>query len=86
MKKETLHKYICLAQKSVLEIWIPVTSIDREVLSFKLWQIQLLRSYRGVVEETEAFLIDPPAIERCRAICPQVSSFPSAGVELSIQL
>ena len=35
MRKETLHKYISLAQKSDLEIWIPVTSIDREVSSFK---------------------------------------------------
>ena len=34
--------------------------------SFKLRQIQLSRSYRGAVEETEAFSIDPPAIERCR--------------------
>ena len=32
-----------------------------EVSSFKLRQIQLSRSYRGVVEETGAFLIDPPS-------------------------
>ena len=61
MRKETLHKYISLAQKLDLEILIPVTSIDQEVLSFKLWQIQLLRSYRGVVEETGAFSINPPS-------------------------
>ena len=35
VRKETLHKYISLAQKSDLEIWIPVISIDWEVLSFK---------------------------------------------------
>ena len=35
MRKETLHKYISLAQKLDLEILIPVTSIDQEVLSFK---------------------------------------------------
>ena len=69
MRKETLHKYISLAQKSDLEIWIPVTSIDREVS----------KSYRGAVKETWAFSIDPPAIE-------QVSSYLSAGVELSVQL
>ena len=37
-----------------------------EVSNFKLRQIQLSRSYRGVVEETGAFSIDPTAIERCR--------------------
>ena len=64
-----------------------------EVSSFKPRQIQLSRSYRGAVEETGAFSIDPPAIERCRAIFPQVSrgveqllSYLSAGVELSVQL
>ncbi|XP_030941599.1 fructose-1,6-bisphosphatase, cytosolic-like [Quercus lobata] len=36
-----------------------------EVSSFKPRQIQLSRSYRGAVEETEAFLIDPPTIEWC---------------------
>ena len=35
MRKETLHKYISQAQESDLEIWIPVTSINREVSSFK---------------------------------------------------
>ena len=65
MRKETLHKYKNLGRKSDLEIWIPVTSIDWEMSSFKLRQIQLLRSYRGVVEETRAFSIDPPTIERC---------------------
>ena len=35
MRKETLHKYISLAQKSDLEIWIPVTSIDWKVSRFK---------------------------------------------------
>ena len=69
VRKETLHKYISLAQKSDLEIWIPVTSIDREVS----------KSYRGAVEETGAFSIDPPAIE-------QLSSYPSVGVKLSVQL
>ena len=34
--------------------------------SFKLRQIQLLRSYRGAIEETGAFSIDPPAVERCQ--------------------
>ena len=65
MRKETLHKYKNLGWKSDLEIWIPVTSIDREVSSFKFWQIQLSRSYWGAIEETGAFSIDPPAIERC---------------------
>ena len=31
VRKETLYKYISLGQKSDLETWIPVTSIDREV-------------------------------------------------------
>ena len=66
VRKETLHKYKSLGRKSDLEIWIPVTSIDGEVSSFKLRQIQLSRSYQGAVEETGAFSIDPPAIERCR--------------------
>ena len=69
MKKETLHKYKNLGRKSDLEIWIPVTSIDREVLRrcrALLRQIQLSRSYRGAVEETGAFSIDPPVIERYR--------------------
>ena len=35
MRKETLYKYISLAQKSDLEIWIPITSIDQEVSRFK---------------------------------------------------
>ena len=83
-----------------------------EVSSFKLRQIQLSRSYRGAVEETEAFSIDLLAIERCRdcdnnqlkssinilvvkrcrvavelfarrcrAICPQVSSYLSSFSE-----
>ena len=82
--------------------------------SFKLRQIQLSRSYRGAVEETEAFSIDLLAIERCRdcdnnqlkssinilvvkrcrvavelfarrcrAICPQVSSYLSSSNEHS---
>ena len=34
--------------------------------SFKLRQIQLSRSYRGAVEETRAFSIDPLAVEKCR--------------------
>ena len=66
MKKETLYKYKNLGRKSDLELWIPVTSIDREMLSFKLRQIQLLRSYQGAVEETRDFSIDPLAIERCQ--------------------
>ena len=45
-----------------------------QVLSFKLRQIQLSRSYRGAVEEIGAFSIDPPAIE-------QLSSYLSIGVE-----
>ena len=64
-----------------------------EVARFKPRQIQLSRSYQGAVEETGAFLIDPPAIERCRAIYLQVSrgveqlsSYLSAGVKLSVQL
>ena len=78
MKEETLHKYISLGRKSNMEIWIPVTSIDREVSSFKPRQIQISRSYRGAVEETGAFSIDPPTIERCRAICPALmNSFSS---------
>ena len=64
-RKEVLHKYISLGRKSDLEIWIPITSIDQEVSSFKLRQIQLLRSYQGAVKETRALSIDPPAIERC---------------------
>ena len=71
MRKETLNKYISMGWKS--KIWIPVTSTDssyragvEQVLRFKLQQIQLSRSYRGVVEETGAFSIDPTAIERCR--------------------
>ena len=32
VRKETLHKYISLGRKLDLETWIPVTSIDREVL------------------------------------------------------
>ena len=39
MRKETLQKYKNLGRKSNLEIWIPVTSIDQEVSSFKLRQI-----------------------------------------------
>ena len=66
MRKETIHKYKSLAQKSDLKILISVTSIDREVWSFKLRQIQLSRSYRGAVKETGAFSIDLTAIERCR--------------------
>ena len=88
VRKETLHKYTSLGRNSDLEIWIPITSIDREVSSFKPWQIQLLRSYRGAVEETGAFSIDPPAIERCQAIClqlsrgvKQLSNYLSAAVE-----
>ena len=50
----------------------------KEVSSFKPRQIQLSRSYRGAVEETGAFSINPPAIERCQAICPQVSSYLSS--------
>ena len=50
----------------------------KEVSSFKPRQIQLSRNYRGAVKETGAFSIDPPAIERCRAICPQVSSYLSS--------
>ena len=89
MRKETLHKYKSLGWKSDLEIWIPVTSIDQEVsrrcralnLRFKPRQIQLSRSYRGAVEEAGAFSINPPAIERCQAICLQLSR----GVKLSIR-
>ena len=66
VRKETLHIHVSMGQKLDLEIWILVTSIDREVSSFKLWQIQLSRSYQGAVEEIGAFSIDPPAIERCR--------------------
>ena len=66
MRKEIIHKYKSLAQKSDLKILIFVTSIDWEVWSFKLRQIQLSRSYWGAVEETWVFLIDPLAIERCR--------------------
>ena len=69
MRKETLYKYISLAQKSDLEIWIPVTSIDREV-SRRCQALNRDRySYQEAIEETGAFLIDPPTIERCRAIC-----------------
>ena len=66
MRKETIHKYKSLAQKSDLKILIFVTSIDWEVSSFKLRQIQISRSYRRAIEETGAFSIDPPTIERCR--------------------
>ena len=66
IRKETLHKYKNMGRKSNLKIWIPVTSIDWEVSSFKLRQIQLSRSYRGAIEETGAFSIDPLAIEGCR--------------------
>ena len=78
MRKETLHKYIRLAQKSDLEIWIPITSIDREV-SRRCWALNLDRyNYREAVEETGAFSIDPPTIEKCRAICPTLmNSFSS---------
>ena len=66
VRKETLHKYIGLGRKSDLEIWIPVTSIDQEV-SRRCWALNFDRySYQGAIEETRAFLIDPPTIERCR--------------------
>ena len=79
MRKETLHKYISLAQKSDLEIWILVTSIDREV-SRRCRALNLNRYiYWEAIEETGAFSIDPLAIEK-------LSSYLSAGVELSIQL
>ena len=48
-----------------------------EVSSFKPRQIQLSRSYQGAIEETRAFLIDPPAIKK-------LSSYLSIGVELSV--
>ena len=31
MRKETLHKYIYMGQKSDLKIWIPVTSINTSI-------------------------------------------------------
>ena len=65
----------------------------KEVSSFKSQQILLSRSYQGAVEETGAFSIYPPGIERCQAIClqvskgvEQVSSYLSTGVKLSVQL
>ena len=69
MRKKTLHKYKSLAQKSNLKILISVTFIDSKCRALNLDKY----SYRKAVEETEAFSIDPPAIERCRAICPQLS-------------
>ena len=64
MRKETLHKYKSLAQNSDLKIMISVTLIDREVSS-KCQALNFDRySYRGSVEETKAFSIDPPAIEK----------------------
>ena len=72
VRKETLHKYNNMGQKSDLKIWILVTSIDWEV-SMRCWALNFDKySYRGDIEETEAFSIDSPAIERCWAICPQL--------------
>ena len=93
VRKETLHKYISLGRKSYLETWIPVTSIDWEVSSFKPRQIQLSRSYREAIEETWAFSIDPPSyrkvssfnLDRSRDV-EQLSSYLFAGVELSVEL
>ena len=51
MRKETLHKYISLAQKSDLKIWIPVTSKDREELR-RCWALNLDRySYQEAINE-----------------------------------
>ena len=54
-----------------------------EVSSFKPRKIQLSRSYRGAVEETGAFSIDPLAIEMCRTICPALINSFSSLVSLS---
>ena len=89
MKKETLHKYKSLGQKSDLEIWIPVISIDQEV-SRRCQALNLDKySYREAVEETWAFSIDPPSyrkvssfnLDRSRDV-EQLSSYLFAGVEL----
>ena len=51
VRKETLHKYISLGRKSDMEIWIPVTSIDREV-SRRCQALNLDRySYWEAIEE-----------------------------------
>ena len=51
VRKETLHKYISMGRKSDLKIWIPITSIDREVLK----RCRVLNfdrySYREAIEE-----------------------------------
>ena len=60
MRKENLHKYKSLTQKSNLKILIFVTSIDSRCrdLNFDRY------SYRGGVEGIEAFSIDPLAIQK----------------------
>ena len=88
MRKETLHKYKNMGRKSDLKIWIPVTSIDQEVsrrcraLNFDKY------SYREATEELsrrqELSQLIHLAIEKCRAICPQVSSYLSIGVKLFV--
>ena len=51
MRKETLHKYKSLAQKSDLKILISVTSIDQEV-SRRCRALKFDRySYREAIEE-----------------------------------
>ena len=57
-------------------------NLDRQQVSSRCRALNLDRySQREAIEETEAFSIDPPAIESCRAICLQVSSYLSSFSE-----
>ena len=53
---------------------------------FKLRQIQLSRCYRGAVEETRAFSIDPPAIKLSICSCWEVLKSCRAIMNLHYQL
>ena len=66
VRKENLHKYISFGRNSDLEIWIPVTSIDREVSSLNFDRYSYQEAIEELSRRQELSWSIHLAIERCQ--------------------